>query len=431
MDSLQAAHVVGNTTSPALQVLNPLLPSAISNYNGTGPAGGGDAFVALLGTTLAGRGSGDYLTYLGGSQLDQGTGIAVDTFGATYVAGTTVSPNFPTVTPFQSGLNSGSQDAFVSKLGSSSNLQVTQPTSSPSPNPVNAGAPVAFTFDIINTGPDNATFVTFFATVPTGANFISQQAKVTGGAGNCSALQGSTIVCNIQNLAVCTGTCTTGAAVEVDVTPTITGNALSVTVSGQASANGGPVQANNSQTANVVDFNMNAQTSTPTINAGDTALIQVKFCPTNLTFGYSGTITPSQTTAPSMVTATTPTFNPTTVALAGTSCQSTTLSIPTVARPVTTGSLLRGAPFYATWLPIGGLSIIGLSLGAGRKRRRWLAGAVLFVIASIVGLQAGCGSSSSSAVITGGTVAGTYTITVNGSAAAGSSHSSQVNVRVN
>lgn len=426
VDSLQAVHVVGNTTSPDLQIT----ADAIQLWQG-----GGDAFVALLGTTLAGRGTGDYLTYLGGSQLDQGTGIAIDMFGATYVAGTTVSQNFPTVTPFQSGLNSSSQDAFVSKLSAASSLQVIQPSSSPSPNPVNAGAPAAFTFDIINTGPDNASFVTFYATVPTGVGYLSQQAKVTGGSGNCSALQGSTIVCNIQNLAVCTGTCTTGAAVEVDVTPAITGTAPSITVSGSASANGGPVQGSKSQTANVVDFSMSASTSTPSINAGDTALVQISFCPTNLTYGYSGTITPSQTTSPSMVTATTPVFNPTAVTLAGTSCTPTTLSIPTVARPVTTGSLLRGGSFFATfcatWLPIGGLSLVGLGLGSGRKRRRWLVGAVLCVIAGVVALQAGCGSSSSSVAPGGGTVAQTYIVTVNGSAGTGSSHSAQVSIRVN
>ncbi len=434
IDSLQAIHVVGNTTG-GLNVLNPLAPSAISNYDGSAYGSGGDAFVALLGTTLAGRGAGDYLTYLGGNDLDQGTGVALDQFGATYVAGTTKSSNFPTVTPFQTGLNASSQDAFVSKLGAASTLQVVQPTSSPSPNPVNAGAPVAFTFDIINNGPDNATFVTFYATVPTGLNVISQQAKVTGGTGTCGTLLGGNVIsCNIQNLAACGTSCTTGASVEVDVTPTTAYTAATIMVSGAASANGGPIQGTKSQTANVVDFLVSASTSTPTINAGDTGLVNISFCPSNTQLGYTGTITPSQTTAPSMVTATTPTFNPTTVSLAGTSCQSTTLSIPTVARPVTTGSLLRGsrfATFSATWLPIGGLTLAGLGLGAGRKRRRWLAGAVLCVIAGIVALQAGCGSSSSSAVTGGGTVAQTYTITINGSAGTGSSHSASVNIRVN
>ena len=132
-----------------------------------------------------------------------------------------------------------------------------------------------------------------------------------------------------------------------------------------------------------------------------------------------------------MVTATTPTFNPTPITLSGTASATTTLSIATVARPVVTGTLLRRASFYAAWLPIGGLSIVGLGLGAGRKRRRWLAGAVLCLIAGAILLQSGCGSSSSSPSTGGGTQAGIYTITIQGSAGTGASHSTQVQLQVN
>ena len=57
-----------------------------------------------------------YSTYLAGSNLDQGIGIAVDTFGNAYVTGETQSLNFPT-TPdaFQTSLK-GQQNAFVAKL---------------------------------------------------------------------------------------------------------------------------------------------------------------------------------------------------------------------------------------------------------------------------------------------------------------------------
>jgi hypothetical protein len=132
-----------------------------------------------------------------------------------------------------------------------------------------------------------------------------------------------------------------------------------------------------------------------------------------------------------MVTATTPTFNPTTVTLSGTASATTTLSIATVARPVVTGTLFRRGSFYAAWLPIGGLSLVGLGLGAGRKRRRWLAGAVLCLIAGAILLQSGCGSSSSGVSTGGGTQAGTYIITVTGSAGTGASHNTQVKLVVN
>jgi hypothetical protein len=98
---------------------------------------------------------------------------------------------------------------------------------------------------------------------------------------------------------------------------------------------------------------------------------------------------------------------------------------------VTTGSLLRRGSFYAVWLPIGGMSLVGLGIGAGRKRRRWLAGAVLCLIAGAILLQSGCGSSSSSTSPTGGTTAATYHFTIVGSSGTGASHSAYVSLRVN
>jgi uncharacterized repeat protein (TIGR01451 family) len=418
VDATQGAHVVGSTSSCDF-------PTTTDTYQAV-CGGSGDAFVASIGTNLSGQGAGDFSTYLGGSGLDQGTGVAIDIFGATYVAGTTLSNNFPIQNPYQGLLNGGSPDAFVSKIGAKSILAVTARSTSPAPNPVAAGTQVAFTFDITNNGPDNASNVTFFAVVPTTGLTSSATAKVTGGTGSCGVISGSTIQCNIPSLAF-----KAVGSVEVDVTPSITGGLTQVNVSGSASANGGGTQGSVSQQAKVVDFTVSASTSTPVITAGDTATIQVNFCPKTAD-GYSATITASQTTSPSMVTASTPTFNPTTVPLLGTACGSTTLSIATVVRPLTTGSLLRRGSFYAAWLPIGGLSLVGLGLGASRKRRRWLLGTILGMIAGIVLLQAGCGSSGSGTTTSsGGTVAQTYTITINGSAGTGASHSSQVSIRVN
>jgi hypothetical protein len=410
--------------------LDPLPPVAGQNHGL-----GGDAFVGVISTTLSGRGAGDILTYLGGSQLDQGTGIAVDIFGATYVAGSTQSIDFPISTnPFQGTQNSGSQDAFVTQIGAFSQLSLTVPTTSPSPNPVNAGTSVAFTFDIANIGPDNASFVTFNAIVPATGLASLPTAKVSAGTGSCGAVSGNVIQCTIPSLTVCTtNPCTTQAAVEVDMTPAVNTGNSTLSVSGTLSANNGPVQQKASQSVNVTDFTMSSSPAQQTINAGDTALIQVSFKPLS-NLGYSATITPTQTSAGpggSIVTASTPVFNPTSVTLSGSGTVTTALSIATVARPVTTGSLLRHGSFYATWLPIGGLSLVGLGIGAGRRRRRWLAGIVLGVIAGAMLLQSGCGSSSSSTNPTGGTLAGRYTITINGSAGTSASHSTTAILFVN
>jgi len=56
-----------------------------------------------------------YSTYLGGANVDSGSGIAVDGAGNAYVVGYTSSIDFPTVSPLQPA-NGGGYDVFVSKI---------------------------------------------------------------------------------------------------------------------------------------------------------------------------------------------------------------------------------------------------------------------------------------------------------------------------
>jgi hypothetical protein len=57
-----------------------------------------------------------YSTYLGGSGLEEGWSIAVDTTGSAYVAGNTESANFPTSAGALDTTLGGSSDIFVTKL---------------------------------------------------------------------------------------------------------------------------------------------------------------------------------------------------------------------------------------------------------------------------------------------------------------------------
>jgi hypothetical protein len=101
VDRAGRAYVTGETFSTDFPTANPL--------DGTG---GFDAFVVKLsrdGRTLR------YSTYLGGSGIDFGSGIAVDRAGRAYVTGTTGSTDFPTANPLQGTLGGGF-DAFVAKL---------------------------------------------------------------------------------------------------------------------------------------------------------------------------------------------------------------------------------------------------------------------------------------------------------------------------
>jgi len=102
------AYVTGHTWSANF-------PAAGGPGYDTSHNGYYDAFVVKLnpgGTGLA------YATFLGGSDYDSGTGIAVDGSGHAYVTGNTESSNFPAAggPGYDISYNGGDYDAFVVKL---------------------------------------------------------------------------------------------------------------------------------------------------------------------------------------------------------------------------------------------------------------------------------------------------------------------------
>ena len=113
------AYVTGGTTSKDF----PVTPGAFqTRFGGTGghslppfssPAG--DGFVAKLdptGSALV------YSSYLGGTGIDQGYGIAVDSSGSAYVAGATESPDFPVTQGVFQSTRRGSTDIFIARINS-------------------------------------------------------------------------------------------------------------------------------------------------------------------------------------------------------------------------------------------------------------------------------------------------------------------------
>jgi hypothetical protein len=105
LDAAGNTYVLGNTSSANF----PTTPGVFQPAH----VGGSDAFVAKLDST----GSLIYSTYLGGSDNDGASGLAVDAGGNAYVVGITRSLDFPT-TPgaFQQTIAGGAWDGFVMKL---------------------------------------------------------------------------------------------------------------------------------------------------------------------------------------------------------------------------------------------------------------------------------------------------------------------------
>jgi hypothetical protein len=109
VDASGNAYVTGITASPDFPVTN----GSIINGNGIANGTNTDAFVSRLDTNGV-RFSG---TYLGGSTIDLGTGIAVDSSGYVYVTGYTNSTDFTRTTGMTFG---GVFDTFVTRLGGTS-----------------------------------------------------------------------------------------------------------------------------------------------------------------------------------------------------------------------------------------------------------------------------------------------------------------------
>ena len=113
VDASGSAYVTGLTRSSNFPAVN-AVQAALDGATCAGiPCG--DAFL----TKINAAGSAFvYSTFLGGSDRDRGADVEVDSSGAAYVIGDTLSSNFPTASPLQA-MNAGAEDAFVAKVNPS------------------------------------------------------------------------------------------------------------------------------------------------------------------------------------------------------------------------------------------------------------------------------------------------------------------------
>ncbi len=163
-------------------------------------------------------------------------------------------------------------------------------------------------------------------------------------------------------------------------------------------------------------------TATPSpVKAGATATTTVTVHPV----AYTGNVTLAcLTVTPTVALAPVCSFNPPTVMVTSSSAAPT--SVLTISTTGPTTSLRNQRPFYAMWLAIPGLALVGVG-AAGARRKNVLAALLLLAMAASLLLLPACGSSKSNTTTTSsGTVtpANTYTFTLTGADQNGAAPSS-------
>lgn len=123
VDSSGSAYVVGGTSSARFPTSAGAVQTRFGGAVHSSPGVSGDAFVTKLNATGSAL---VYSTYLGGSEDDFASAIAIDTSGNAYVTGATLSGNFPTVNPIQPPLPGRFADktVFVTKVDPSGSALV-------------------------------------------------------------------------------------------------------------------------------------------------------------------------------------------------------------------------------------------------------------------------------------------------------------------
>lgn len=403
VDVDQAAHITGATSGS--------FPTTADAITGTGAGTGASAFVALIQTTFAAK-TGGYASYLqnaGANGNTDGTGIAVDLNANTYVVGETNSTGIPVTNG--SALNGTSSDAFLAKvLPTATGITITASTSVASGTTAGIGNQVTFTYTIKNTGPGVATNVLFTDFLPTsGATFDS----ATSSPGSCTTPVNGFVTCAIGSLGG-SPSAPGQASVKINLTPTVAGP---LSNNGILQASGAPAGASSASVV-VSDFRVGVTPSTAAVVAGNTATYQVQVGdPAGQSSFFPNAV--SLSCSAGVPTGAACTFSTNPVTLTSTSAISSTLTLTTTARPVTTGRLQQLRVWYAAILPIGGLTFLGLGVGSTR-RRRWFIGSFVVLVFVLAGLQLACSSGSGTTTPPTGTPAGTYPITVTGTSGSAS-----------
>jgi hypothetical protein len=422
VDSSGNAYIAGSTESSSDFPLHSALYATFAG-------GTSDAFVTVINPTGTAY---IYSTYLGGSGADAGDGIAVDSTGA-YVVGTTESTDFPTQSAFQSTYG-GDTDAFVTKLNPAGSTLLYSTYLGGTGFEAGAAIAVDGTNNAYVTGQTSSS--DFPTASPTqSANGGNNDAFVSELSSSGSQLVFSTYLGGSQD----EDDGGDYGAIAVDSTNNIyvTGNTASSNFPTQSPFTGGGTYGTNTD-AFVVKYAQGPSftiTATPpaAVSPGGSGMSTVTLTSVhgyNSSVNLSCSVTGSGTPLPACSTSS---FSPDSVTPT-TSGAASTLTITTTG--ASSALLAPRKLFYAMWLPIAGMSLVGMSFGSTRSRRKKAMGFLLMgMVMAALFLMPACGGSSGGGGGGGGggTPAGSYTVTITGTGqdASMTTASTQVTLTVN
>ena len=132
--------------------------------------------------------------------------------------------------------------------------------------------------------------------------------------------------------------------------------------------------------------------------------------------GYNGNVTLScSAITPTVLPSPVCSFNPATVPITTGTAQTSTLTVTTTGPASPTTSILHPRIFYAMWLPLPGLALIGACFGPDRHRKKAFSGLMLLgLMASILFVPACGGSHNTSSNNSGVTPNNSYSFTLTG-----------------
>jgi Abnormal spindle-like microcephaly-assoc'd, ASPM-SPD-2-Hydin/Beta-propeller repeat len=286
------AVVVGTSGSTNL----PVTPGAVQKSLAASAIG--DAFIGEIKPAGAGAADLIYLSYFGGSGTsqipDEGFAVALGTLPTVYIAGQTLSSNFPaTASAFQTTLK-GAQDAFAAKLTLQSGLTVSATAltfTSPAIGTPTAGQSVTLT----NTSNVPITFTSATITNPTPPAAATDFAHTT----TCGASIASGATCIVTVIFTPSATTETATLTLTDGDPT---SPQSVALTGNVVAAFTVAPTSLSFTSNAVGTAAGAQTVTLTNNTGTaipfTSATIVAGAPPASATDFTATVTPACVSVP-------------------------------------------------------------------------------------------------------------------------------------